>query len=97
MGRLSTEPRRFSEVRRSVEGISDRMLTQTLRQLVDDGLVVRTSADTNPPHTEYRLTPAGAHIAQAVRELAAMVEATMDDLRATADADPHIPPRFGGR
>ncbi|MGV7750348.1 winged helix-turn-helix transcriptional regulator, partial [Mycobacterium kansasii] len=39
------------------------MLTQTLRALVDDGLVSRYSADTNPPRTEYRLTPAGADVA----------------------------------
>ncbi len=77
LGRLRTEPQRFGEIRRQVEGISDRMLTQTLRALVDDGLVSRYSADTNPPHTEYRLTPAGADVAAAVLRLAEAVQTAM--------------------
>ncbi|GAA1071303.1 winged helix-turn-helix transcriptional regulator [Tsukamurella spumae] len=77
LGRLSTEPQRFGEIRRRVEGISDRMLTQTLRSLVDDGLVSRYSAGTNPPHTEYRLTPAGIDVAGAVLRLASAVETAM--------------------
>lgn len=81
LGRLRTEPQRFSEIRRQVEGISDRMLTQTLRALVDDGLVSRYSAGTNPPHTEYRLTPAGADVAEAVLRLAEAVETAMTTAR----------------
>ncbi len=77
LGRLRSEPQRFSEIRRQVEGISDRMLTQTLRALVDDGLVSRYSAGTNPPHTEYRLTETGADVAEAVLQLARAVEAVM--------------------
>ncbi|BDH55981.1 helix-turn-helix domain-containing protein [Tsukamurella sp. PLM1] len=77
LGRLTVEPQRFGEIRRQVEGISDRMLTQTLRTLVDDGLVSRYSAGTNPPHTEYRLTAAGVGIAAAVLNLAEAVEAAL--------------------
>lgn len=77
LGRLSSEPQRFGEIRRQVEGISDRMLTQTLRSLVDDGLVSRYSAGTNPPRTEYRLTPAGVDVAAAVLQLAEAVETAM--------------------
>lgn len=77
LGRLRTEPQRFGEIRRQVEGISDRMLTQTLRALVDDGLVSRYSADTNPPHTEYRLTPAGTDVAAAALRLAEAVQTAM--------------------
>lgn len=77
LGRLRPEPQRFGEIRRQVEGISDRMLTQTLRTLVDDGLVSRYSAGTNPPHTEYRLTDAGGTVAAAVLHLAAAVETVM--------------------
>ncbi|NMD55101.1 MULTISPECIES: winged helix-turn-helix transcriptional regulator [Tsukamurella] len=77
LGRLTSEPQRFGEIRRQVEGISDRMLTQTLRSLVDDGLVSRYSAGTNPPYTEYRLTPAGTDVAAAVLQLAEAVEAAM--------------------
>ena len=79
--RLRTEPQRFGEIRRQVEGISDRMLTQTLRALVDDGLVSRYSADTNPPRTEYRLTPAGADVAEAVLRLAEAVQTAMPAAR----------------
>ncbi|CAM3926306.1 winged helix-turn-helix transcriptional regulator [Tsukamurella ocularis] len=86
LGRLRTEPQRFGEIRRQVEGISDRMLTQTLRSLVDDGLVSRYSAGTNPPHTEYRLTPAGADVADAVLRLAAAVETAMTTTQRTAHA-----------
>ncbi|AUN39479.1 helix-turn-helix transcriptional regulator [Tsukamurella tyrosinosolvens] len=81
LGRLRTEPQRFGEIRRQVEGISDRMLTQTLRALVDDGLVSRYSADTNPPRTEYRLTPAGADVAEAVLRLAEAVQTAMPAAR----------------
>lgn len=80
LGRLRVEPQRFGEIRRQVEGISDRMLTQTLRTLVDDGLVSRYSADTNPPHTEYRLTDSGRDIAGAVLNLARTVESAMPNV-----------------
>ncbi|MDF0532403.1 helix-turn-helix domain-containing protein [Tsukamurella sp. 8F] len=82
MGRLSTDPHRFSEIRRSIEGISDRMLAQTLRDLVDDGLVVRIDSGTNPPHTVYHLTEQGAVVAEAVRALVETVQSTMPTLPA---------------
>lgn len=81
LGRLSTTPQRFGEIRRQVEGISDRMLTQTLRRLVDDGLVTRYSAGTNPPYTEYRLAPAGVAVADAVVRLARAVEDAMPSVQ----------------
>jgi len=56
---LSDGPRRFSELRRSIEGISQRMLTRTLRQLERDGLVVRTVYPSVPPRVEYELTDVG--------------------------------------
>ncbi|WP_019200671.1 helix-turn-helix domain-containing protein [Tsukamurella sp. 1534] len=88
LGRLTPEPQRFGEVRRQVEGISDRMLTQTLRSLVDDGLVSRYSAGTNPPRTEYRLTDAGSEIASAVQGLALAVERTMPQVPARGNQAP---------
>jgi DNA-binding HxlR family transcriptional regulator len=51
--------RRFSELRRTIDGISQRMLTVTLRGLERDGLVVRTVYPTVPPRVEYELTPMG--------------------------------------
>ena len=60
---------RFAELRRSVEGISPRMLTVTLRGLERDGLVSRVVYPEVPPRVEYTLTPLGATLRGIVREL----------------------------
>jgi DNA-binding HxlR family transcriptional regulator len=52
-------PRRHGELRRTIEGISQKMLTQTLRSMEADGLVRRRVIDVIPPHVEYSLTPLG--------------------------------------
>ena len=52
-------PRRHGELRRAIDGISQKMLTQTLRSMEADGLVQRTVFDVIPPAVEYRLTPLG--------------------------------------
>jgi len=52
-------PRRHGELRRTIQGISQKMLTQTLRSLETDGLVARRVIDVIPPHVEYSLTPLG--------------------------------------
>ena len=59
VGSLDDGPRRFSDIRRRVEGISQKMLTQTLRGLERDGLVTRTVFAEVPPRVEYELTIAG--------------------------------------
>jgi DNA-binding HxlR family transcriptional regulator len=56
---LESEVKRFSQLRREIEGISQKMLTQTLRGLERDGLVTRKVYATVPPHVEYALTPLG--------------------------------------
>ena len=56
---LGTRPHRFGELKRAVPDISQRMLTQTLRDLQRDGLVSRHVFPTQPPSVEYRLTPLG--------------------------------------
>ncbi|ABW12288.1 transcriptional regulator, HxlR family [Parafrankia sp. EAN1pec] len=59
IGSLSTGTKRYSELRIAIEGISEKMLTQTLRSLERDGLVTRTTHPTIPPKVEYSLTPLG--------------------------------------
>ncbi len=56
---LGEGPLRFSELQRTIDGISQRMLTLTLRGLERDGFVSRTVYPTNPPKVEYALTPLG--------------------------------------
>jgi len=56
---LAAGPRRFSELKRVVEGISQRMLTLTLRHLERDGLLTRTVLATTPPRVDYELTELG--------------------------------------
>ena len=60
VGTLSDGPRRFNEMKRAINGISQRMLTLTLRGLERDGLVTRTVFPTVPPRVEYALTPLGS-------------------------------------
>lgn len=57
--RLGEGPRRFNEIKRIIGGISQRMLTLTLRNLERDGLVVRTVTPTVPPRVDYALTELG--------------------------------------
>ena len=59
VGSLASGPVRFSDIRRRVAGISQKMLTQTLRSLERDGLVTRTVHAEVPPRVEYKLTTAG--------------------------------------
>ncbi len=86
---LMPGPRRFSELRRAVEGISARMLTRTLRLLERDGLVERTVFDTVPPSVEYRITPLGADLArplEALTQWAVANRAAVEASRAAFDA-----------
>lgn len=69
VAQLREGPQRFNSLKRSIEGISQRMLTRTLRGLERDGLISRTVYPTNPPQVEYELTPLGASMAQALMVL----------------------------
>lgn len=59
---LASGPKRFTQLRREVPDISQKMLTQTLRDLQRDGMVARQVFDTKPPSVEYRLTSMGESI-----------------------------------
>ncbi len=72
---LSDGPRRFSELRRAIDGISQRMLTLTLRQLERDGLVSRTVHATVPPRVDYALTEVGETLRGPITALAQWSEA----------------------
>jgi DNA-binding HxlR family transcriptional regulator len=67
---LGRRPYRFNELHRAVEGISQRMLTRSLRTLQSDGLVEREVFPTLPPTVEYRLTPLGASLLEPLSTLA---------------------------
>jgi DNA-binding HxlR family transcriptional regulator len=67
--RLDAGPRRFNELRRSTEGITQRMLSATLRRLERDGLVRRTVFPTVPPAVEYKLTASGSDLHAILYEL----------------------------
>jgi DNA-binding HxlR family transcriptional regulator len=70
VGLLADGPKRFSELRRAIEGISQRMLTLTLRGLERDGLVIRTVYPTIPPRVEYQLTELGRTLQRPIQSLA---------------------------
>jgi DNA-binding HxlR family transcriptional regulator len=65
---------RFSDLRRKLSGVSEKMLAQTLQTLEADGLVMRVSYPVVPPHVEYSLTPLGAELAKQVELLVDWIE-----------------------
>jgi DNA-binding HxlR family transcriptional regulator len=71
IGLLGDKAHRFGELRRAIPDISQRMLTQTLKDLQRDGLVDRTVFATVPPSVEYRLTPLGQSL---LRPLGILIE-----------------------
>jgi DNA-binding HxlR family transcriptional regulator len=74
---LADGPRRFNDIKNNVEGISQRMLTLTLRGLERDGMVTRTMFSTIPPRVDYELTLLGHTAKQPIRVL---VDWTLDHL-----------------
>ncbi|MEM1283785.1 MAG: helix-turn-helix domain-containing protein [Pseudomonadota bacterium] len=69
MPALKDGPRRNGELMRAIGGISQKMLTQTLRRLEETGIVERTVFETVPPHVEYELTPLGRALGEALKPL----------------------------
>jgi DNA-binding HxlR family transcriptional regulator len=78
---LGERPRRFGELRREVPDISQRMLTQTLRDLQRDGLVSRHVYPTMPPSVEYRLTPLGQSLVEPLSHLVRWAEQNFEAIQ----------------
>jgi DNA-binding HxlR family transcriptional regulator len=74
---LAQGTHRFSELRRKVGGVSEKMLSQTLQWLEDDGLVVRKPFPVVPPHVEYSLSPLGEEAGEKIEALADWIEFNM--------------------
>ncbi|MBM7089934.1 helix-turn-helix domain-containing protein [Streptomyces sp. NPDC012461] len=78
LGALYGGSLRFNELRRRVDGVSEKMLSQTLQALERDGLVHREAQPTNPPRVDYELTPLGREVAGRLLALIRSVESRMD-------------------
>jgi DNA-binding HxlR family transcriptional regulator len=85
VGMLQGGPTRFGELKRTVEGISQRMLTLTLRGLERDGLVIRTQYPTIPPRVDYALTSLGKTLLEPVNALASWSEKHRYDIQEARD------------
>jgi DNA-binding HxlR family transcriptional regulator len=83
---LGPGKRRFTQIKNSVPGISQRMLTETLRGLERDGLVERTVHPVVPPRVDYELTPLGQTLLETVRSLLDWALDHIDDIDAAREA-----------
>ena len=91
---LKDGPRRFSELKKAVDGISQRMLTVTLRSLERDGVLTRAVREVMPPHVSYELTEMGVTLREATMPLlewSVAHLARIDDARAAYDARTDAP------
>lgn len=80
LGALEQGSLRFNELRRRVDGVSEKMLSQTLHALERDGLVHREAQPTNPPRVDYELTPLGHAVAERLLALIGLVEERMPEV-----------------
>lgn len=74
---------RFSDLRRKVGGVSEKMLAQTLQWLEHDGFINRKSFPVVPPHVEYSLTPLGLEVSEKVAALADWIELNLPQVMAS--------------
>jgi DNA-binding HxlR family transcriptional regulator len=94
MHRLRGGPMRYGALKRSLPGVSQRMLTLTLRNMERDGLVTRTVESVAPPATRYGLTPLGVTLLGPLRELCLWAEEHMPEIlanRSRSAADGGVP------
>ncbi|MEY4427137.1 MAG: hypothetical protein RL535_1435 [Pseudomonadota bacterium] len=83
---LMSRTYRFSELRRKIGGVSEKMLAQTLQALEADGFVLRTAHPVVPPHVEYSLTRMGQEVAREVESLADWIEGNLYRIMAQRQA-----------
>jgi DNA-binding HxlR family transcriptional regulator len=81
---LAERTLRWSELRRAIDGVSEKMLAQTLRTLEQDGLVRREALQVIPPHVEYSLTPRGDELVTVLLPLLQWVGANASDILGVA-------------
>ena len=86
IGALADAPLRYTALATRIEGISQKMLTQTLRALERDGLVIRTVLPVIPPHVEYELSPLGADLLATVSVLERWAIRHIDDVESARGA-----------
>ena len=79
-------PHRHGELRRTVDGISQKMLTQTLRRMEAEGLIEREVLDRVPPHVEYSLTPLGRTLEKPLVAICEWAMEHLDELRYVREA-----------
>lgn len=79
---LGVDTMRWSELRRCVEGISEKMLAQTLKTLENDGLVRRVAQPVVPPHVEYNLTGRGRELHQRLLPLMEWIAGNAEEILA---------------
>lgn len=80
---------RFSELRRRIGGVSEKMLAQTLQALEEDGFVLRTAHPEVPPRVDYRLTPLGTEVAAHVAALVDWIELNLPRVQRMRQARRH--------
>ncbi|MEU0394449.1 helix-turn-helix domain-containing protein [Streptomyces sp. NPDC006208] len=85
IGALHEGSMRFNELRRRVDGVSEKMLSQTLHALERDGLVHREAQPTNPPRVDYELTGLGRAVAERLLGLIHLVEGRMPEVLAARE------------
>ncbi|MFE7530711.1 winged helix-turn-helix transcriptional regulator [Kitasatospora sp. NPDC057542] len=86
LGALNERGYRFSELRRKVTGVSEKMLAQTLQTLERDGFVLREAHPVIPPRVDYSLTPLGREAAELVAALAHWSERRVPEVEAARQA-----------
>jgi DNA-binding HxlR family transcriptional regulator len=77
---LIERPRRFNEIKRTIGGISQQMLTRTLKALERDGMISRTAHPTVPPQVEYALTDLGRSLSEPLRGLGSWAGAHLEEI-----------------